>query len=87
MKSNDDRLWSVEPVERAARLCSFWRRIPGDQQAEDVLAADALVLPGVGAFKDGMAGLEKLGLIEPITPESRRRHAAAGHLPGHADVV
>ena len=35
-------------------------------KAEDVLAADALVLPGVGAFKDGMAGLEKLGLIEPI---------------------
>ena len=42
-------------------------------KAEDVLAADALVLPGVGAFKDGMAGLEKLGLIEPI-----RQKAAAG---------
>ena len=25
---------------------------------EGVLAAEALVLPGVGAFKDGMAGLE-----------------------------
>ena len=32
----------------------------------DVLAADALVLPGVGAFQDGMQGLEQLGLIEPI---------------------
>ena len=32
----------------------------------DVLAADALVLPGVGAFRDGMQGLEQLGLIEPI---------------------
>ena len=42
-------------------------------KAEDVLAADALVLPGVGAFKDGMAGLEKLGLIEPICQK-----AAAG---------
>ena len=31
-----------------------------------VLAAEALVLPGVGAFKDGMAGLERRGLIEPI---------------------
>lgn len=40
---------------------------------EDVLAADALVLPGVGAFKDGMDGLAKLGLIEPI-----RQKAAAG---------
>ncbi len=26
-----------------------------------MLAADALVLPGVGAFKDGMAGLERAG--------------------------
>ena len=40
---------------------------------EDVLAADALVLPGVGAFQDGMAGLEKLGLVEPICQK-----AAAG---------
>ena len=45
--------------------------VTGDPAA--VLAADALVLPGVGAFKDGMAGLEKLGLIEPI-----RQKAAAG---------
>ena len=28
--------------------------------------ADRLVLPGVGAFKDGMEGLNQLGLIEPI---------------------
>lgn len=42
-------------------------------RAEDVLAAQALVLPGVGAFRDGMAGLERLGLIEPI-----RQKAAAG---------
>lgn len=40
---------------------------------EDVLAAQALVLPGVGAFRDGMAGLERLGLIEPI-----RRKAGEG---------
>ena len=42
-------------------------------KAEDILAADALVLPGVGAFKDGMDGLAKLGLVEPI-----RQKAAAG---------
>ena len=39
----------------------------------DVLAAEKLVLPGVGAFKDGMDGLARLGLIELI-----RRKAAAG---------
>ena len=42
-------------------------------QPADVLAAQALVLPGVGAFKDGMDGLAKLGLVEPI-----RQKAAAG---------
>ena len=39
----------------------------------DVLAAEKLVLPGVGAFKDGMDGLARLGLVEPI-----RQKAAAG---------
>lgn len=34
---------------------------------EEVLAADALVLPGVGAFADGMAGLQKLGLDAAVT--------------------
>ena len=42
-------------------------------KAEEILAADALVLPGVGAFRDGMDGLERLGLVEPI-----RAKAAAG---------
>jgi glutamine amidotransferase len=33
---------------------------------EDVEAASALVLPGVGAFGDGMAALRERGLVEPI---------------------
>ena len=40
---------------------------------EAVKAADALVLPGVGAFRDGMAGLARLGLVEAI-----QKKAAAG---------
>jgi glutamine amidotransferase len=32
----------------------------------DIAAATHLVLPGVGAFADGMQGLRELGLIEPI---------------------
>jgi glutamine amidotransferase len=31
-----------------------------------VLGAGRLVLPGVGAFADGMAGLEERGLVKPI---------------------
>jgi glutamine amidotransferase len=34
---------------------------------EDMQKADKLILPGVGAFGDGMANLKKLGLIEPLT--------------------
>lgn len=37
----------------------------------DVLAARAIVLPGVGAFADGMAGLEKLGLAEPLKQKAK----------------
>jgi glutamine amidotransferase len=33
---------------------------------EDLYAADALVLPGVGAFGDAMQNLKSLGLIDPI---------------------
>ena len=40
-------------------------------KAEDVLAADALVLPGVGAFKDGMAGLEKSRSVRKPPPVRR----------------
>jgi glutamine amidotransferase len=33
---------------------------------EEVLKAEKLVLPGVAAFADGMEGLKKRGLIDPI---------------------
>lgn len=33
---------------------------------QDLEAADKLILPGVGAFGDGMANLRRLGLIEPL---------------------
>lgn len=33
---------------------------------EDVGSADAIVLPGVGAFKDAMDNLNQMGLVEPI---------------------
>ena len=36
------------------------------EEAEEILTADALILPGVGAFKAGMEGLKVRGLI-PVT--------------------
>lgn len=40
---------------------------------EDVMAATSLVLPGVGAFSNGMNGLHERGLIEPL-----KAYAASG---------
>lgn len=34
--------------------------------ADEILQAERIVLPGVGAFADGMAGLRERNLIEPI---------------------
>lgn len=36
------------------------------QTPEEILKADRLVLPGVGAFADGIKGLQESQLIEPI---------------------
>jgi glutamine amidotransferase len=35
-------------------------------EADDIATADAIVLPGVGAFGAAMFNLEKMGLVEPI---------------------
>ncbi len=43
------------------------------ENAVEIKAAQLLVLPGVGAFGEGMAELARRGLIEPL-----RAHAAAG---------
>lgn len=52
-------------VMRAFEYCGAGE-IKVSSDIGDILAADRLVLPGVGAFKDGMAGLQRLGLIDPI---------------------
>lgn len=58
-------------VRRAAEYCGA--EVEFAQTPEAVLAADRLILPGVGAFEDGMNGLAGLGLIDPI-----QQKAAAG---------
>ena len=40
-------------------------------RADDLRRADAIVLPGVGAFCDGMQNLERSGLIDVLTAEVR----------------
>lgn len=44
------------------------------QDASDILSADFLILPGVGAFGDGMKNLHELGLVEAIYEKVRIRN-------------
>src|SRR4051812_7335081 len=56
-------------VSRALERCGAdWRLV---DTAEAVLAADRLVLPGVGAFGDAMGALSARGLIEPVREYAR----------------
>ena len=48
-------------VEKVAYMPLISNRI------EDLEKADKLILPGVGAFGDGMTNLHRLGLVEPLT--------------------
>lgn len=57
-------------VRRAVEVCGG-EDIRVSDQAEDILNADKVILPGVGAFEDGMKGLRARGLIEPLTTAAR----------------
>src|SRR5436305_6508308 len=58
-------------VSRALERCGGEVTVTAD--SVQIEAASRLVLPGVGAFADGMRGLRERGLVEPI-----RRYAASG---------
>jgi glutamine amidotransferase len=45
---------------------------------EDIATADSLILPGVGAFEDGMRGLTALGLVEPIKKHALKNKPLLG---------
>ena len=53
-------------VHAALRKCGVDEVIFA-KTAEEILNADRLILPGVGAFSDGMKGLRDGNLIDPLT--------------------
>ena len=60
----DYGMGNLRSVEKALARVGADVRTVNDRKS--VLAADALVLPGVGAFGDCMANLGKIGLVEAI---------------------
>lgn len=69
----DYGLSNLLSVRRAFERLGAGVEVTGE--AARIAGAQALVLPGVGAFGDGMRGLAGLGLIEPL------RAAAAADVP------
>ena len=60
--------------ERAAREAGSGCRIAVTSRPEDVIAAERLVLPGVGAFADCRRGLDQVaGMVEALEEFVRRR--------------
>ena len=68
-------------VLRALAAIGAEARLSADPK--EILAADGLILPGVGAFRAAMQELQKRDLIGPI----QERKALLGYLPRHAALV
>ena len=58
-------------VQRGLEYCGAHVTLTSD--AEQILSASRIVLPGVGAFQNGMQALEQLGLIEVIQEVANRK--------------
>ena len=69
----DYGLGNLFSVKRAFEVCGAPNICISDSE-KDIASADRLVLPGVGAFADGMQGLRDRKLLEPILSyaESKR---------------
>jgi imidazole glycerol-phosphate synthase subunit HisH len=65
---------ALKAFERAAREASGSDRIKVTARPDDVLAADRIVLPGVGAFADCRRGLDGVGgMVEALDEAVRNR--------------
>lgn len=72
-------------VQRALEFCGA-ESVVVSSSPEDIESADRLILPGVGAFSDGMEGLKQRGLIEPIHAAMLPLGNLYGDLSRHANA-
>lgn len=66
----DYRLNNLRSLENTFRRLGYETRVTS--RPEDILAAERLVLPGVGAFPQAMANLRDQGLADPLIDSVRR---------------
>lgn len=69
----DYNVGNLGSVQKAFEFIGYKAEITSEP--ERVAKADAVVLPGVGAFEEGMACLEKAGMLKAV------KEAAAGEKP------
>ena len=60
----DYGMGNLRSVQKALETVGARAILTHDPQ--EILNADSVVLPGVGAFKDCMANLKRLGLVDPV---------------------
>lgn len=60
----DYEMGNLRSVEKAFEKLGFTARVSADPA--DILTADKVVLPGVGAFRDCISNLRKGGFVEPL---------------------
>ena len=60
----DYQLGNLFSVKQACDYVGLNAKISSEK--EDIMAADGIILPGVGAFRSAMENLEKLDLIHPL---------------------
>src|SRR5205814_9673421 len=65
----DYRLNNLRSLENTLRRLGHDVRVTSDPN--DIRTATKLILPGVGAFGDGMRNLTELGLAEPFIDKAR----------------
>ena len=76
---------NIRSVEKAMHYLGQEVEITRDQ--ERILAADKVILPGVGAFGDAMEKIRQYGLEGVIRQVVGQRHPVPWHLPGTAASV
>jgi glutamine amidotransferase len=64
-------------VQRALEYCGA-KQVFVTSKPEDMLLADKVILPGVGAFEDGMQGLRDKGFVEPLIQFANSGRALLG---------
>ena len=67
----DYRMGNIKSVENSFKNSGATVKVTSDPEV--IRSADAVVLPGVGAYRDAYNNLEKMGLIEPIYANIRKK--------------